>query len=80
LPIFNDINGWWLVFPVTVLIGWVFFGIHEMGLLMAMPFENFRWGVPLNAICNTIEIDLLEALEAKQIPEKLQPDEGGVIM
>jgi len=80
LPIFNDINGWWLVFPVTVLIGWVFFGIHEMGLLMAMPFENFRWGVPLNAICNTIEIDLLEAIEAQEIPEKLQPDEGGVIM
>ncbi|WP_296703830.1 bestrophin family protein [Algoriphagus sp.] len=80
LPIFSDMNGWWLVFPVTVLISWVFYGIHQMGLLMANPFENFRWDVPLDALCNTIEIDLLEAIEADTIPKKLIPNEEGILM
>lgn len=80
LPIFNDMDGWWLVFPVTVMISWVFYGIHEMGLLMAKPFENFRWDVPLNSICNTIEIDMLEATHTKQVPDKLLPNEEGVMM
>ncbi len=80
LPIFKDMNGWWPVFPVTVMISWVFYGIHKMGLLMAKPFENFRWDVPLDAICNTIEIDLLEAAEANEIPDKLLPTDDGVLM
>lgn len=80
LPIFNQMGELWLVFPLTILISWVFFGIHKMGLLMANPFENFRWDVPLDAICNTIEIDLLEAINADSIPEKLKPDEDGILM
>lgn len=80
LPIFSDLKGWWLVFPVTMMISWVFYGIHKMGILMAKPFDNFRWDVPLDAICNTIEIDLLEALGENEIPEKLQPDEEGILM
>ncbi len=79
LPILNGLNEWWLVIPVTVLTSWVFYGIHEMGILMAAPFENFRWDVPLDAICNTIEIDLLQAVNTKQVPEKLHP-ENGVLM
>lgn len=80
LPIFINLKGWWLVFPVTIMISWVFYGIHQMGLLMAKPFENFRWDVPLDAICNTIEIDLLEAIDSDQIPEKLVPNDEGILM
>ncbi len=80
LPIFTDLDGWWLVFPVTVMISWVFYGIHQMGLLMAKPFENFRWDVPLDAICNTIEIDLLEAIGATEVPNKLHPNKDGILM
>ncbi len=76
LPIFHDMNGWWLVFPVTVLIAWVFYGIHRMGIHMAKPFENFRWDVPIDAICNTIEIDMLEAVDNPDIPQKLEPVDG----
>ena len=80
LPIFSEIKAWWLVFPVSVMVSWVFYGIHQMGILMAKPFENFRWDVPLNAICNTIEIDLHQAMESNKAPEKLHPNEDGILM
>ncbi|MCA6074644.1 bestrophin family protein [Fulvivirga sedimenti] len=76
LPIFDQMNGWWLVFPITVMISWAFYSIHRLGILIANPFENFRWDVPLDAICNTIEIDMLEAVESDVIPEKLKPVDG----
>lgn len=80
LPIFSELKGWWLVFPVSMMISWVFYGIHQMGILMAKPFENFRWDVPLDAICNTIEIDVLEAMGSNEVPEKLVPNEEGILM
>jgi putative membrane protein len=39
------------------------------------PFENRVTDVPLSALCNTIERDLLEMLGETKLPEKLQPVE-----
>ena len=76
LPIFTGVKAWWLVFPVTIIIGWVFYVIHRVGVIISNPFENDRWDVALDSICNTIEIDMLEAIESGNIPEKLQPEDG----
>jgi len=44
------------------------------------PFENKEPDIPMTALCNTIEINILQMIDASEIPSKIKPDSNGVIM
>lgn len=66
----------WLMVPVSILIAFVFAILGKVGAVNEDPFENRITDVPLSALCNTIERDLLEMLGESELPEKLQPQAG----
>ncbi|WP_231491160.1 bestrophin family protein [Pedobacter sp. Leaf170] len=55
------------------MIGFVFVSTQINGMSLVNPFENNSAGVPLNSITRTIEINLLQMLEEKEIPEPIKP-------
>ena len=66
----------WLTIPFTVLVAGVFIIMERTGAANEAPFENQVTDVPLSALCNTIERDLKEMLQQKDLPPKLEPVEG----
>lgn len=66
----------WLLIPVSVIISFVFAVIGKVGEVNEDPFENRITDVPLTAMCNTIERDLKEMLGEKELPAKLNPEQG----
>jgi putative membrane protein len=76
MEIFRKIDAVELIFPITVIIGWIFYQIYVFGSVMSQPFANWKTDVALDSITNTIEIDLVEAIGEKDIPEKLKPTKG----
>ena len=50
--------------------------IDRSGSANENPFENSITDVPLTAICNTIEIDLKQMLDRKDLPKKVEPVNG----
>jgi len=79
MEIFRKIDAVELIFPVTVMIGWIFYQIYVFGYVMSNPFANWKTDVALDSICNTIEIDLIEAIGEKDKPEKLKPHKGALM-
>ncbi len=71
-----ELNEAYLIFPITVLVGWMFYQIYTLGKVLARPFDNIKTDVALNAICRTIEIDLKEIIKSENIPGPLQPEKG----
>ncbi len=60
----------------TFLIAFTFFIIDNVGTVMEDPFENKTNDIPLTAMCRTIEIDLRQMMEEKNIPSPIQPING----
>ncbi len=58
----------WLTIPFTVLVCWVFLTMEKIGEVTENPFEGTPNDVPMAALTRTIEIDLREMLEEKEIP------------
>lgn len=73
---FAKMNMAFMMVPVSVTISFVFAIIGKVGEVNEDPFENRITDVPLTAMCNTIERDLLEMLGEKEIPHKLDPENG----
>jgi putative membrane protein len=65
-----------LVIPFTVLIAFVFVTINKVGVVNENPFENKIQDVPMTSICNTIERDLRETLNERDLPAQTEPKEG----
>jgi len=63
----------WLTVPFCALISWVFYSMESIGDNSEDPFENYVNDVPMSAICNTIERDLLQLIKEEPIPDKLEP-------
>ncbi len=66
----------WMIFPVTIVVGWIFYQIYIFGKVMSNPFENWHTDVPLDAITTTITIDLKETIGDPDVPEPLKPYKG----
>ncbi|MET0465010.1 MAG: bestrophin family ion channel [Chitinophagaceae bacterium] len=62
------------------LIGFVFVSTQINGMSLVNPFENNSEGIPLNQIARTIEINLLEMMGEKNIPEPVRPINGEYVM
>jgi putative membrane protein len=69
---FAETTGHW-----TILIGWiigsVFHITHQNGMGLVNPFDQVPTGIPLDQISRTIEIDLLQMLSEKNIPDPVKP-------
>ncbi len=66
----------WFNIPVSIVISFVFAILDKSGTVTEDPFRNVGADVPLNSLCNTIEIDMLEQLGETSVPEKIQASEG----
>lgn len=70
---------YWLTVPFSTIIIWIFFLVDRIGDYSENPFEGSYNDVPISSITRVIEIDLLELLEEKEIPEPY-PVENGFLM
>ena len=66
----------WLIIPFSILISGVFVIMERTGAANEDPFENQVTDIPMTALCNTIERDLLAMLGEQQLPEKMEPVKG----
>ncbi len=57
----------------SALVAYAFFGLDVLGDEMEEPFADWPNALPLSAMARTIEISLLEAINATDIPEPLAP-------
>lgn len=64
--------GYWSIF-MGWMIGFVFVSTQINGMGLVNPFESNSSGLPLNNICRTIEINLLQMIGEKDIPEPVKP-------
>lgn len=69
----------WLTVPFSAIIIWIFFLVDRIGDFSENPFEAAYNDVPISAISRTIEIDLLEIMGEKDIPDPY-PVENGFLM
>jgi ion channel-forming bestrophin family protein len=63
----------WLTIPFSVLVSWVFLTMEKIGEATENPFEGTPNDVPMAALTRTIEIDLREMLDEKDLPAAVQP-------
>ena len=74
-----DLVDFWSI-PIGVFVGYVFLVTHKVGLTILNPFEPTPSGISLDQITRTIEINLLESLGEKEIPEPTQSVNNEYIM
>jgi putative membrane protein len=78
LDIFKSIDGWlfWSCPLISGLIIWVFYLMEKVGDYSENPFEGTYNDVPITSIARTIEIDLREMIEDRDIPEPTKSVNG----
>ncbi|KAA1247665.1 bestrophin family protein [Aquimarina sp. RZ0] len=65
-----------LIIPLSVLVSWIFTTMEKIGSNSEDPFEGRINDVPMTALCRTIEIDLRDMLDEKELPEKIKPKDN----
>lgn len=63
----------WLTIPFSAIVGWIFMAMEKVGESTENPFEGGANDVPITAMTRTIEIDLREMLDEKELPPALAP-------
>ena len=61
----------WITIPCSVVVAWVFHVMERIGESTENPFEGGANDVPISSICRTIEIDLRDMLDEKDLPSPL---------
>ena len=81
MPELMKIDNWgiWLSVPITVLIGWVYIMMEITGDFSENPFQGMPNDIPMLSLCRTIEIDLREMLNEKDLPPSIK-DTNGVLL
>jgi len=77
--VFSDMVGAWSIL-FGVFVGYIFLVIHTIGLAILNPFEPTPSGISLDQITRTIEINLLETIGDKDIPEPIKSVRNEYIM
>ncbi len=75
----NDANYWWffsLFIFFSILISWIFITMEKVGSNSEDPFEGRINDVPMTALCRTIEIDLRDMLDEKDLPPKIKAQDN----
>lgn len=67
---FHKLGDWkiWLGIPFSATVGWIFLTLERVGENTENPFEGGPNDVPITSISRTIEIDLLEMIDEKDLP------------
>lgn len=65
-----------ILIPTTVSLAFSFLAIERIGYYMQDPFDNLPSDTPMFALSRTIEINILQELAEKSIPEPIVPDDG----
>ena len=68
------------VILICILVSFFFFMLENIAYFLQDPFMNRASDVPMTALCRTIEINLLELVNADNVPDPVQPDNNGVLM
>ncbi|MCA5004907.1 bestrophin family protein [Sphingobacterium bovistauri] len=63
----------WLTIPLSVLVGWIFLVLEQIGESTENPFEGNANDIPITQISRNIEIDLREMLGETDLPSAMQP-------
>lgn len=63
----------WLTIPFSTMVCWVFLTMEKIGEATENPFEGTPNDVPMAALSRTIEIDLRDMLDEKDLPSPVQP-------
>lgn len=63
----------WLAIPLSILVGWIFLVLEQIGESTENPFEGNANDIPITQISRNIEIDLREMLGEKELPPAIQP-------
>jgi ion channel-forming bestrophin family protein len=71
--------GLWLSIPVGAIVGWIYVAMEMIGDYSENPFEGLHNDVPMLSMCRSIEIDMLQMIGEKNIPEPIQP-KGQVLL
>jgi putative membrane protein len=58
---------------VVAIVAYTFFGLDALGDEIEEPFGLAAHHLPLDSLCRTIEISLLEALGVGDLPDPLVP-------
>lgn len=66
----------WVTIPSSLILGFIFFALDTIANGIENPFENSINDTPMSAICRTIEINLLQQLGEKDLPEPIEPVNG----
>ena len=68
----------WIIVPLSLIIAGVFVVMERTGAANEDPFENKVTDIPLTALCNNIERDVLEMLGERELnrPAKMVPENG----
>jgi len=69
----------WLAIPLSVAVQWVFFTMEKIGDYSENPFEGIGNDVPITALSRTIEIDLRDMLDEKELPKAIEPWNGAIL-
>ena len=74
----ENVRQWYIfmMIPFSVLISWIFVTMEKVGSNSEDPFEGRINDVPMTALCRTIEIDLRDMLDEKELPTKIQPQDN----
>ena len=62
----------WMLIPMSVSISFVFTILEKTGIMTEEPFEGRAADTPMKSICRTIEIDLREMIDDRDIPAPLE--------
>lgn len=78
IPELMKIDDWgiWLSIPITVLVGWVYLMMEIVGDYSENPFQGMQNDIPMLSLCRTIEIDLREMLNEKDLPPSIKEQKG----
>jgi len=61
----------WLTIPFSVIVSWVFTSMDKVGEATENPYEGGANDIPMAAMSRTIEIDLRDMLDEKELPEPI---------
>jgi len=68
-----------IAIPITFVISALFFYVESISYVMQNPFEGNANDIPMTSLSRTIEINLLQLIEAPNIPDKILPKDGYVM-
>ena len=68
------------VILISFFVAFFFAMIEAIAHYLKDPFENKGSDIPMTALCNTIEINILQMIGASELPLKAKPDPNGVLM